>query len=170
MKVYYPEMTVTMTTSSVIELYETPIRLNGKGIINMGMYNATYWMFWDSFTVLRYNEWNLFFLKLLTENVEVMLIAKTRTVQRNGKDYLIISEISPASNSLVSAADGKIEFKHDDAHPVINAFVNRVSNTNFQSFKGILDPCLDKFAGEVIRVILAPIFDKMAIQDLFCKQ
>lgn len=105
-----------------------------------------------------------------TDQVQTRLILKTRTERRCGKDYLIIDEVSPGSNSLVSAAHSEIDFKYDDAHRAVNGFINQVAKTRFQTCKGIMDHRLDTFIGEIYKTFFARIFDKMAIQDLFCVQ
>lgn len=112
----------------------------------------------------------LFFVSLFIENVEEILILKTHIEHRNGKDYITINNVSPGSNTVVNFSHGEINFEYENAHPVVNGIINHMANANFKSFKVLMDPFLDKYFGDTTEPIFKPIFDGMAIQDLYCME
>lgn len=155
-----------MKTKSVLQLLHlTHIQTTGKGIVNMGMY-MYYTIYFD------FDEMNQLFFNihiLLIENVVIIMVVKTHIEHRNGCDYVAISNIAPASNTLVNALRGEVNFQYDDAHPIVNSIVNHMANGNFDSFKGCMDRHLNKYVLDVIKSVITGLFDEIPVQSM-CRQ
>lgn len=93
----------------------------------------------------------------------------TKVERRNCKDYVIINDVSSGSNSnpSVQYSHIAINFKYDNAAPILNEFLNREVNANWKMFKCMVDPSTDKLVESALPSILTPIFEQIAIQDLF---
>lgn len=104
---------------------------------------------------------NCFLLKLNIENIEIVLIAKTNVEERNGKGYMNITNISSHSD----ASNFKIDFKYSNTATFMSEIVNPVVNTNWRTFKSIVEVSLNKFIADFIQQMVTPMFNEMALQD-----
>lgn len=82
---------------------------------------------------------------------------------RDCKDYLIVGNISISTNP----SNVKMDFKYPKMPSVINDMVSGLCNVNWRIFKGIVDPFIGTYVGEILNTLLTTFFDEIAMQDLF---
>lgn len=57
-------------------------------------------------------------------------------------------------------------FESKSLNPTVNNIANKVINANWKRLKAEIDNDLERYIGDVIKSIIVPITDKIAIQDL----
>lgn len=63
----------------------------------------------------------------------------------------------------------KINLKCKNLYGWINDELNKVLNANWEILKAELDNSLDIYIGDIIKSILQPILNEVAVQDFFKK-
>lgn len=104
----------------------------------------------------------LYFFRTI-ENVEVQSTFKVDVVQRNGKDYLVISDTS----LTIDISYFKIDYKYQNVPTAITSMVSGVVNLNWKTLKALIDPTLNRFIGVILqRLIPQLVFDKYSIREI----
>lgn len=86
---------------------------------------------------------------------------KLRIVQRNGNDYMIISDTIFSTD----ASYFKIVYKCQNV--ALANIIGGVINSNWKLVKSMVDPTLNKCFSNIIQeLVLQPIFDKICYQDI----
>lgn len=113
----------------------------------------------------------IFFLRRRSSNdthiflvdAEVPITYDGQFVRRNGKDYYQIKNIKAHSN--VSRMTLKAKFNNVPGW--INDAVNHQLNENWKTLKAELDDSLNEYIGNIIRSILQPILNQVAVKDFY---
>lgn len=93
------------------------------------------------------------------DNVEVDLTIDSDIVQQSGKDFIEIKAVQP------NLGIDNLSVKSRLTNKLINSLFDSVINSNWQRIVKSIDPLLKKYIAEMIKSILSPILDKIAIQD-----
>lgn len=96
-------------------------------------------------------------------DVEVPLTLDGEFVKRDDKDYYVIKSV----NAHMEVSIMKLETKCKNLYGWINKKMNNIFNDHWKLFKAELDASLDKYIGDIVSAILAPVLEKVAVQDLF---
>lgn len=83
-------------------------------------------------------------------------------IQKDGKEYVKVKTV----HLHLKVTNFSMDFKSKSLHPTINNIANKVINANWKLLKAEIDHDLEKYIGDVIKSIIVPITDKIAIQDL----
>lgn len=83
-------------------------------------------------------------------------------IQKEGKDYIKVKNV----HLHLKVSNFSMDFKSTSLHPTINNIANKVINANWERLKAEIDNDLERYIGDVIKSIIVPITDKIAIQDL----
>lgn len=95
-------------------------------------------------------------------NVEAPVTMDCDVIQKDGKDYIKVKNV----HLHLKVSNFAMDFKSTSLHPTINNIANRVINANWERLKAEIDNDLERYIGDVIKSIIVPITDKIAIQDL----
>lgn len=88
---------------------------------------------------------------------------KTNVEKRNGRDHLVINELTSQYNVLLM----KFDFKYEKTATIINDTTNRVINANWRIFTDAMASKCNEFIADFTKQIITPIFNQIALQDLF---
>lgn len=89
---------------------------------------------------------------------------KIDVVQRNGKDYKIISDMSVKVDVTLL----KMDLKYQNLPSTITGMVGSVVNSNWKAMKSLIDPTSNKFIRDMLRMsFLNPFSTKYSHQELF---
>ena len=83
-------------------------------------------------------------------------------IQKDGKDYVKVKSVQ----LHLKVSNLSMDFKSKSLNPTINKIANKVINANWKLLKAEIDNDLEKYISDVIKSIIVPITDKIAIQDL----
>lgn len=84
-------------------------------------------------------------------------------VRRNGKEYYVIKNVQTHLN----VSRMKINAKCKNILGWINDAMNNLLNDNWKILIAELDDSLNQYIGNVIRSILQPILDNVAVKDFY---
>lgn len=84
-------------------------------------------------------------------------------IRRNGKDYYVITGVKAHLN----ISRMKLNAKCKNIPGWINDAMNNLLNDNWKILKAELDDSLDLYIGNIIRSILQPILNKVAVEDFY---
>lgn len=84
-------------------------------------------------------------------------------VRRNGKDYYIIKSVQAHAN----VSRMKLKAKCKNIHGFIEDQLNNLLNEHWKVLKAEMDDSLNKYIGDIIRSILQPILNQVAVQDFY---
>lgn len=89
---------------------------------------------------------------------------KANIVQRNGKSYVSVSNVTTNCN----ISNLEIDMKYHNTTPLLSNVINRMANANWRRFKGIIYGSMEKYVVDfIIRSIVAPILGEIACQDFY---
>lgn len=84
-------------------------------------------------------------------------------VQRSGKDYYVINSVKAHAN----VSQMKLNAKCKNIHGFVEDQLNNLLNQHWKALKAQMDNSLDKYIGDIIRSILQPILNQVAVQDFY---
>lgn len=149
-----------MNTNEDLKLILLSIKPRGIAVWNLGMCICVLWRGKLYFSEFYYF---FFFVFFIIENVVVEIILKFDTVQRNGKDYWIISDTLFSSD----VSYFHLDYKYQNLPSTISTLVSSLINLNWKITKPMMDPIINRFIGDLIqKLILQPIFNKFPFQDI----
>lgn len=96
------------------------------------------------------------------ENVDILVNLKAYIEQRNGQDYIVANGLSVVSNDILNF---KVEFDHQYMPATMANLADRVFYSNWKMMKSLMDPTINRFAGDTIKSALMPMFNEISIQD-----
>lgn len=103
-----------------------------------------------------------FFLRIIA-NVRISLNFDTVVIQRDGKHYLEIKDVRPQLK--IGQFSAKSSCKN--MAPIINHFMDSAVNFHQKLYLSELEPSLEKNIGEMIKLIISSIFDKIPVQAFY---
>lgn len=92
------------------------------------------------------------------------MTGKTVIIQRDGKDYVTLSDLSVSNQ--VSNYRAYIHYDNNIAS-TIYSLVDGTINSNWRILKPMIDPTINRFIGEILEDVVTPIFNEIPLQDFF---
>lgn len=102
-----------------------------------------------------------FFLQ--TANLEIRQFVDFDVIQKNGKDYIIVKNV----RAHMKLSKFAVEFKSKTGNSEINNTINKVINENWRDIFAALKPDLERNIGDVVKSIVAPLFEQIPYEDFF---
>lgn len=96
-------------------------------------------------------------------NVETRQLVDFDVIQRDGKEYIKIKNV----RAHLKISNFSVHFNSKTGNPAVNDTVNKVINENWREIYAELKQDLEKNVGDVIKSIIAPLFDEIPYQDFF---
>lgn len=91
------------------------------------------------------------------------MVAKVDIVERNGKEYLTINQMSANFN----AGNFKINIKYYNVASIITNMVSSVVNSNWRLLKLLGGSTINRFVSDILVSILTPMMNEVSLQDIF---
>lgn len=105
----------------------------------------------------------LLFFSQNSANVETRQFVDFDVIEKNGKEYIKIKNV----RAHLKISNFSVHFKSKTGNPAVNDTVNKVINENWREIYAELKQDLEKNVGDVIKEIIAPLFDEIPYQDFF---
>lgn len=96
-------------------------------------------------------------------DAEIPISYDGQFVRRNGKEYYVIKNVKTHLN----VSRMKLNAKCKNLLGWINDAMNNLLNENWKILKAELDDSLDQYIGNIIRSILQPILNQIAVKDFY---
>lgn len=96
-------------------------------------------------------------------DAEVPITYSGEFVRRNDKDYYVIKDVK----AHLSVSRMKLNTKCKNIPGWINGAMNNLLNEHWKILIAELNDSLDKYVGNIIRSILQPILNQVAVQDFY---
>lgn len=84
-------------------------------------------------------------------------------IRRNGKDYYNIKSVKAHAN----VSRMQINAKCKNINGFIENQLNNLLNEHWKVLKAEMDDSLNEYIGEIIRTIVQPILNQVAVQDFY---
>lgn len=85
-------------------------------------------------------------------------------VQRDGNDYVTVG--NPSVTTQVSSFNGQIAYDNAIIAPIFNQVVGLI-NSNWPTFKTVMDPTINTVIVESLLEIVTPMFNDIPLQSFF---
>lgn len=147
-------MQIGVNTASDVELQLIKFQTTGYATTIVGTYSSMIEMHSNS----KFSD----FFNCSTDNGELILIVRLGIVQRNGKSYIVINDVSTSCD----ASNIQIEVTYPNASTFMSNAVNRVVNGNWRLFKDVMYASFEKYCLDILlKKYLVPILNQVACQD-----
>lgn len=124
--------------------------------------NRIWFLFQLNFEKIYLGKFIFFALKQLV-NAEIPITYDGVFVRRNGKDYYVVKSVKAHAN----VSQMKLNTKCKNIPGIIQDQLNNLLNANWKVLKAEMDSSLNKYIGDIIRSILQPILNQVAVQDFY---
>lgn len=160
----HPEVTAIATMEGTIKLFSNDWTASGTTHTRISMFCNEF----KKDSVLKTNFLPLplsllLILEIAIENIEVSHIIDCNVIERNGKHHVNITSV----RSSIKFEHYVLKFKSDKANPLVTKLINHVVNANWRLVFAENEMNLKKTIAATAQSIIAPIFDKFAMQEFF---
>lgn len=155
--VFVPMITLNAGYTSNSNLFLLRKTIEGVTNVNLSMFVHQFHIFVCLFVYLIYRP-----SPSCLGNVEAPVIMDCDIIQKDGKEFVKVKSV----HLHLEVSNLSMDFKSKSLSPIINNIANKVLNANWKLLKAEIDNDLERYIGDVIKSIIVPITDKIAIQDL----
>lgn len=99
-------------------------------------------------------------------DVNIQVNIDCDVVERNGREYMNITGVHPQLHIAHLSAD----IEYENIGPFVSHIANGLFDSNWRKLLETINPDLELHIGDVIKLILVPIFDEVAINELIYKK